>query len=212
MREASLQSIYLSLIGESVSRLEAASRFLDEYSENPNVTRLEAAILQVRKALELFALAAIAPDKKQYAAFRATADKDPDYTKDYHAAKIFGALSRVNADFYPKPLTPVQRQPDGSWHYGEKQSGFLSKKRFERAYDRLGKHLHAHNPWGGSKNLQNLVADLPKVIAEARGLLQLHARFIRTPEFHGVWIVRADSPNPEIITATAQGPYAVQAG
>jgi hypothetical protein len=207
MREATLQSIYLALIGESVSRLDAASVFLDEYASRAEVSRLEAAILQVRKALELFALAAIAPDKNAYAAFRATADKDPDYTKDYHAAKIFGALSRVNADFYPKPLTPAERQPDGSWHYGEKQSGFLSKKRFERAYDRLGKHLHAYNPWDGNKNLQNLVSDIPKVISEARSLLQLHARFIRTREFHGVWVIRADTPRPEIITALAQGPY-----
>jgi hypothetical protein len=39
----------------------------------------------------------------------------------------------------------------------------------------------------------------------------LHARFIRTPEFQGVWVVRADSPNPQVITAVAQGPYVVQA-
>lgn len=211
MREATLQSIYLSLIGESVSRLDAASEFLDEHAKAPRVSRLEAAILQVRKALELVALAAIAPDKKAYAEFRATADKDPDYTKDYHAAKIFAALSRINSDFYPKPLAPAERQPDGSWYFGDRQGGFLSKKKFERAYDRLGKHLHAHNPWSGSKNLQNLLGDLPRVITEARGLLQLHARFIRTPEFHGVWVVRADSPKPEILTASAKGPYVVQA-
>jgi hypothetical protein len=211
MREADLQSIYVLLIGESVSRLDAASEFLDEHAANAQIPRLEAAILQVRKALELVALAAIAPDKKAYAAFRATAEKDPDYTRDYHAAKIFAALSRVNADFYPKPLAPAERQSDGTWHYGDRQSPFLSKKKFERSYDRLGKHLHAHNPWSGSKNLLNLGGDLPRMIEETRALLELHARFIRTPEFQGVWVVRADSPNPQVITAVAQGPYVVQA-
>lgn len=212
MREDALQSIYTSLIGEAVSRLDAADGFLTEYAVSQQAPQLDAATLQVRKALELTALAAIAPDKKKYSEFRAAASKDPDYTRDYHAAKIFAALSRVNGDFYPKPLTPAQRQPDGSWHFGQKQSGFLSKKRFERTYDRLGKHLHAHNPWGGSKNLQNLAKDLPGTIDEARGLLQLHARFIRTPEYHGVWVVRAESPTPEIMKALAQGPYVIQAG
>jgi len=209
MREVALQSIYLSLIGEAVARLDSAEEFLSNQSGLPH---LEAAILQVRKALESFALAAIAPDKKEYQAFRATASKDPDFTKDYHAAKIFGALSRVNPDFYPKPLLPAARQADGSWHYGEKQSGFLSKKRFERGYDRLGKHLHAHNPWGTSKNLQNLRNELPSIIREARSLLELHARFIRTPEFHGVWIVEARTSVPTVVSATAAGPYTVRAG
>ena len=144
--------------------------------------------------------------------FRAAALKEPDFTKDYHAAKIFTALSRVNPDFYPKALLPATRQADGSWHYGQRQGGYLSKKRFERAYDRLGKHLHAHNPWGTNKNLQNLHAVLPSTILEARGLLELHARFIRTPEFHGVWVIEARTRAPTVISATAVGPYAVQAG
>lgn len=211
MREAALQSIYLSLIGESISRLDAATDFLNEHLETTQVPRLEAAVLQLRKALEVVALAAIAPDKKAYAAFRATAMNETDYTKDYHAAKIFAALERVNPDFYPMPLAPATRQPDGSWHFGNRDGRFLSKKKFQRAYDRLGKHLHAHNPWGTSKNLHNLRSDLPDVIADARALLHLHARFIRTPEFHGVWVVSADSASPKILTAITEGPFIVRA-
>jgi len=209
MRETSLQSVYVALIGEAVSRLDATDEFIANVG---NVAYAEAAILQLRKALELIALSAIAPDKKRYQAFRASASKEPDFTKDYHAAKIFAALAQVNKDFYPKPLLPAVRQPDGSWHYGEPQAGYLSKKRFERAYDRLGKHLHAHNPWSASKNVHNLLADLPSIVADARGLLSLHARFIRTPEFHGVWVVEASSPTPRVIEATASGPFAVGSG
>jgi len=212
VRETALQSIYVTLIGEAVARLDTVEEFLGNYSANGGLPYLEAAILQVRKALESIAIAAIAPDKRQYEAFRATATKEPDFTKDYHAAKIFGALSRVNPDFYPRALLPAERQSDGSWHFGEKKDGFLTKKRFERAYDRLGKHLHAHNPWAPNKNLQNLFADLPAIVKEARCLIQLHARFIRTPEFNGVWVVQAESPSPHVITATANGSYVVQAG
>lgn len=207
MHETDLQSVYASLIGEVIHRLNAAEKFLHQYQEGKETPQLESAILQVRKSLELIAMAAIAPDKKEYAALRATAEKDQDFTKDYHASKIFGALSRINPDFYPRPLLPATRMPDGTWHFGQKQSGYLSKKQFERAYDRLGKHLHAHNPWGTNKNLQNLAVELPTIIGEARGLLQLHARIIRTSEFQGVWVIEAESPSPRVITGAAYGPF-----
>src|SRR3990172_9165285 len=123
MRESSLQSIYLSLISEATSRLSAARVFLASFEASTSVPELEAAVLQVRKALELIALAAIAPDKKQYAAFRTQATDSPDFTKDYHAAKIFKALSRVNKDFYPVSLLPATRCADGTYHFDKKQSG-----------------------------------------------------------------------------------------
>lgn len=214
MRETSLQSIYTSLIGEATSRLLAAKGFLASFATAGTIPNLEAAILQVRKALEAIAFSAIAPDKKEYAAFRAKAAESSDFTKDYHAAKIFTALSRINKDFYPVALLPAERQADGSYHFGKKQSGYLTKKKFESAYDRLGKHLHAHNPWSGSKNLQNLANDLPAIIEETQALLDLHVRFIRTPEFHGVWVIETDRMGnaPRVITASAAGPYVITNG
>ncbi|MFN9448561.1 MAG: hypothetical protein ACK58U_02710 [Rubrivivax sp.] len=207
----SAQRIYLKLIGESVGRLNAALGFELEYRQTGDVATLDAAVLQLRKALEAIAIAAIAPDKNAYQAFRATADKDPDFTKDYHAAKIFSALAKVNPDFYPLPLLPAERNSDGTWHYGNKTSGVLSKKQFERCYDRLGKHLHTQNPWGSNKNLQNLSGELANIVQSAKGLLALHARFIRAPDFHGVWVVQADTPQPTVLTAQANGPYAISA-
>jgi hypothetical protein len=204
------QRVYLSLIGESVGRLNAALGFELEYRRSLDLPTLDAAVLQLRKALELIAIAAIAPDKKAYEEFRAAADKDPDFTKDYHAAKIFAALSRVNADFYPRPLLTPTRQPNGTWHFENKVSGVLTKKQFERCYDRLGKYLHAHNPWGKSQNVQNLAADMQTMITSAKGLIAYHARFIRAPDFHGVWIVDAATPHPTVINAEAKGAYAVR--
>lgn len=189
----------------------AAKKFLAVFASTGDVTEIESAALQLRKALETIAFAVIAPDKKRYATFRAMADKSADFRRDYHAKTIFLTLGKVNKDFYPKALTPAEKQPDGSWHFGQKQSGFLSKKKFENAYDRLGKHLHAHNPWSGSKNLQNLAADLPVIIEEAHGLLDLHARFIRAPGYEGVWIFEADrlGNQPRLITANSTAPYVV---
>src|SRR5689334_10783565 len=101
MRDATLKTVYASMVAEASARLLAASRFLAVHQSTASVPDLEASILQVRKALEAIAYAAIAPNKREYAALRAKATEASDFTKDYHAKKIFAALSRLNKDFYP---------------------------------------------------------------------------------------------------------------
>ena len=88
----------------------------------------------------------------------------------------------------------------------------LTKKRFESIYDRLGKHLHAHNPWSNNKNLQQLADELPGVIAEAFELLELHATFIQAQGISVAWVVEAkrDGSPPSIITLEAKGEFAIQ--
>lgn len=206
-----LQSTYLAMVGEAIARLHAADNFLSAYKQTHNLPELEAAILQVRKAFEATAYAAIAPNKKEYEAFRAQADDQPDYRKDYHAGKILAALSKINKNFYPISLLPATKMPDGTFHFERKKSGYLTKKRFESVYDRLGKYLHADNPWGNSKNIQNLVADLPAAINELFGLLELHVTFIQTPEFNGAWVVETGrDTGPRIVTGVAPGEFIVQ--
>ena len=212
MSETSLQEIYRLQIAEATSRILSAQTFLSAYSSTKLIPQLEAAILQLRKALEKIAFAAIAPNKKQYAELRALAMESPDFTKDYHAMRIFTALAKVNKNFYPMPLLPGIRQDDGSLHFADKKSGFLTKKRFEGIYDRLGKHLHADNPWSGNKNLQNLAAEIPQIIEESHSLLDLHVCYIQTPEFQGAWLVETDRLGnpPRVYTAEAQGPYVIK--
>ena len=210
--ETSLQVIYANMVQKATSRLNAAQGFLSSYGITKNLPELEAAVLQIRKSLESIALASIAPNKAQYAAFRAMATDSPDYTKDYHAGRIFNTLEKINKDFYPVALLPAVRQPDGTHHFGRKQSGFLSKKRFESVYDRLAKYLHAHNPWATEKHLHNLAKELPQIIDQAFGLLDLHVTFIRTPQYKGAWVIEASrtGSQPKVITSAAKGDYAVQ--
>jgi len=66
-------------------------------------------------------------------------------------------------------------------------------------------------PWGSSKNIQNLVADLPAAINELFGLLELHVTFIQTPEFNGAWVVETGrDTGPRIITGVAPGEFILQ--
>jgi hypothetical protein len=208
---AHLQSINIHLIHDAMKRLRAAETYLQKFGIDQKAEEIESSLLQLRKALESIAFASVAPNKAKYEAFRAKADDQPDYTKDYHAGKILRVLGKINKNFYPMPVLPATRQADGIFHFGRKLTGYLTKKRFESVYDRLGKHLHADNPWSTSKNLQNLVAELPVIIEEAFGLLELRATFVRTPEFNGVWVVEAlrDGTPPRVITGEAEGEFII---
>ena len=204
-----LRTIYLAMVGEVVDRLRASEEFLTAYKAGRGHAFIDSAILQLRKAMEAIALASIAPCKEKYEVFRAKANQ-PDYTKDYHAGKIFQVLGKINKNFYPLSLAPAVRQPNGVLHFDRKSSGYLTKKRFESLYDRLGKYLHAHNPWSNDKNLQNLVEELPSVISEAYALLELHAAFIQTKAFSGAWVTEAKRGSaPVIITGQADGEFIV---
>ena len=206
--------IYAAMVQEASQRLAAASTYLLDFGSSQSLPTLESAILQVRKALEAIALASIAPNRNAYEEFRSRAEEQKDYTKDYHAGKIFRVLGKINPDFYPVPLTGPTKMPDGMLFFGRKHDGYLTKKRFESFYDQLGKHLHAHNPWGTNKNLQNLAIDLPAVIIEASSLLDLHATFIRTQEFTGAWVVQVprDGSSPRVVAGATQGEFKVGDG
>lgn len=118
---------------------------------------------------------------------------------------------RINEKFYPEPFLPATKQPNGTWHYGRKKSGYLTKKRFERVYDRLGKFMHAHNPWSPEKHMRNLATSIPDTIGQLRALLELHGAFIRTSSFKGAWVVEmpSDGSPPKIITGAATGDFVV---
>lgn len=106
MSEAQLQKIYLEKVEECLDRLQACEAFIESYKESGNVFLLDSAILQMRKSLECLAYAAIAPNKKEYKDFRAKADRQSDYTRDFHAGRILEMLSKINKDFYPNPVSP----------------------------------------------------------------------------------------------------------
>lgn len=91
--EEELKSIYGEVIREAGGRLEYASAKLS--SARAHSFKLEEAALHLRKATELIAFAAIAPNKIEYAEIRKKAKQAADFTKDYHAKRIFQDLARI---------------------------------------------------------------------------------------------------------------------
>ncbi|MEJ6080843.1 hypothetical protein MT391_20280, partial [Vibrio sp. 1-Bac 57] len=177
-----LRLIYLKQINEALDRLNASEVYYDRYLKTEDIYELDSCVLQLRKTLECIAFAAIAPNKKAYEKFR-----NSDFTKDFNAKKITTQLNMINENFYPIPLFPPCREEGRVWNYPRKEAGFLTKKRFEKVYDRLGKYLHSDNPWGKDKGLLNLAKEYPSFVKQIQSLLELHVTSIITPEFSGVW-------------------------
>jgi hypothetical protein len=121
----------------------------------------------------------------------------------------FLILNKLNPDFYPDPLLEKVQVAPNSWHFEKLLGGYMGRKNFETLYKRLGKFLHADNPWGTDKGWLQLSQDLPEAITKIQLLLKKHRTLIRAPNFNGVWIV--DAPNdgtpPRMIQATAQGAF-----
>lgn len=203
--------IYKLKIKEVSERLGACEAFLSDYNRTKSIFFLESVILQLRKALESISLAAIAPNKEAYEKLRLEAEKPADYRKDYNGRKILQLLRTINKDFYPKPLMPPTKTPKG-WHFERKSKGFLTEKKFEKIYDRLGKYLHSDNPWGNNKGITNLVTDIPSILSEVKTLLEWHFTVIRTPDFLGTWVINVptDGAHPQIIYGKAEGDFIVE--
>ena len=204
-------SIYLGKMDEALKRLSASEDFVGQSIRTENVIDLESAALQIRKAMEAIAFASIAPNKQQYEAVRKNAEKPIHFGNDWKADSIFLILEKLNPDFYPNPVSgPTQTSP-GHWHYGQVTDGFLTKKNFEVLYKRLGKFLHADNPWGSDKGWKQIQADIPPAIAKIRTLLKKHRTMIRADRYSGVWIVDApsDGTPSRMIEAMAKGDFII---
>jgi hypothetical protein len=204
-------TVYLEKMAEALERISASEQYLAQFRNSGRMFELESAALQLRKAMEAMAFASIAPNKHQYAAIRKNAEKSADFGDDWKADSIFLILGKVNPDFYPDPLLQQVQIAPGRWHYGKPLGGYMKRKNFETLYKRLGKFLHADNPWGSDKGWTQLAQDLPDAITKIRELLKIHRTLIRAAEFNGVWIVEApsDGTPPRMIRATAQGAFVV---
>ena len=208
----SAEEVYRTKVREALIRLSACIRFVHAFQESNDVLQLESGALQARKALEAVAFASIAPNKEQYKNLRAQAETPADYRRDYNARKIFQLVGAINKDFYPVPLLEPTRGASGLSHLDRKKDGYLTKKEFEALYNRLGKFLHADNPWAENKGHSQLAIDLPVMMARLAKLLEFHFISIRVPNFNGAWVVSAAGPNQPItiVTSKAKGEYMVQ--
>lgn len=192
-------------------RINYAENQLSTFNDTHNYLFLENAILHTRKALECIAYASIAPNKNAYAQFRSEAETPADFRKDYHGGKILKQLGQINKDFYPLPLDEPKLVGAREWHFDRLNSNYLTKNQYIKLYDRLGKFLHADNPWDNDKCYLNLAKDMPGNFQKVKLLLQNHATFVQTEHSGYAFVVNMGSEEKDasVIRAIANSAFKV---
>lgn len=132
-------------------------------------TTAESICLQVRKILELIALASLVANKDEYAKIRR------NFHKDWHGKRILKSVEEINADFYPKPTKQVlDSSGEKVIETKEVKFGYLTRRDFENIYDRCGGFLHAQNPFSSPKDIDNFIKVIPTWMEKIMTLLNHH--------------------------------------
>jgi hypothetical protein len=112
------------------------------------VTNVEFVYLQLRKILELIALASLVANKAEYAKVH------KKFASHWHAKKILDDIGKVNPLFYPVPTREIIDPTTGKVKETQPlESGFLTKDDFIELYDTSSKVLHAHNPFAPPQDI-----------------------------------------------------------
>ena len=154
---ASQYSKYADCMEEIKKRTDVVNAFLTGKCHAMYVqTTVEAISLQIRKILELIALASLAANRSEYAKHR------KDFQKDWNAKRILDTLQRVNPQFYPKPNKQVIDQKTGKViSLQDITSGFLTKDDYMVLFDTCSGILHADNPFSGKKDPTTFLSSVP---------------------------------------------------
>lgn len=222
--KAAAHERYHAAMVEVKQRLRAVNRTLG--AKKPRTltdqTDNEFMWLQVRKVVELVAFAGISSDEARYAALRAEAKDNPDYTRDWKVGDILRRLAKITPHFLPIPIGSVQVLSEGQWHFDagkEKQT----LERFVEIYERAGEYLHVPNPFSEASLARHgelLAASRDQLKADVQyltGVLWTHAKVGLEFDPQGgepreaanpisAWLVRLGQPdNDDVHVVLAEG-------
>jgi len=106
-------------------------------------TTLETIALQIRKILELIAMASLVANKQEYEKIYS------NFATAWKAEYLLRDLERVNVDFYPKPVVEKPSDdPQVKNQLVNRGNDYLTKKEFIKIYKKCGAIMHASNPIG----------------------------------------------------------------
>ena len=99
---------------------------------------IETCALQIRKILELIAFSALVSNADIYK------EQLKDIEKMKNAQYILKDIERIHPNFYPQPFIV---DPNNKHNWLEYPAPYLTRKKFEKVYDRCGKFLHEYSPF-----------------------------------------------------------------
>ena len=168
--------IYLQCMTEIRGRLDTVM-FLNYTEKVFGWTRdfiVESQFIQLRKVLELIAFGSLTANQAKYAIAHA------EFERHWKAAKMLGALEKVNPEFYPLPLMVDKKRTEESgrqrFHYRVVEEGVLTKEDFVFLYDISSRVLHTRNPFASRAPIE-IQRDIPVWVERIRQLIRVHSMF-----------------------------------
>ncbi len=132
-------------------------------------TTIESVCLQLRKVLELIAMASLVANKEAYSAAH------KGFAKHWNAKRLLKDLERLNPDFYPRPVRVAPSiKPGTQVHFIDRENDYLNKDEFVELYLKCSKMLHAENPFAKRIDYKDYERDLPVWRQKIINLLDLH--------------------------------------
>lgn len=157
----------------------------------------EFACLQVRKALEQLAYAALAASRERYS------QALPQVEREWSAKRILKRVEKVHAHFYPLPVRPVRLGPNRV-HFDVLADGFLTRDEFVFLYDKCSEVIHDWNPFREGPRIIHLGRPIGEWAQRIETLLAFHR--IRLVDQSDTLVVelRDASRKAHVFTATPQ--------
>ena len=182
--EANLLSKYTECMEEIKKRTEVVRGFLTRECNAMYVqTTAESVALQVRKVLELIALASLVANRSEYAKLRKS------FRTDWNAKGIFKTLKKANPSFYPTPNRQVVDRETGKVNSIEDiKSGFLTEDDYLSLFDSCCDILHAENPFSAKRNAMDFLNGVPAWMEKIRRLLNHHTIQL-TDDDRQLWVL-----------------------
>jgi len=161
---------YAQVMRELKRRIEFINYLLsgNGYTLYPETT-IESVYLQLRKILELIAMASLVPNQKEYGRVH------KDFGIHWNAKLLLKNLEKINPNNYPNPIKEIpSKTPDIKAHFEDLKEGFLTKNDFIHVYKKCSKVLHADNPFGRSSDYKYYQSVLPEWLSKIMVLLNTH--------------------------------------
>lgn len=132
-------------------------------------TTLESIALQIRKILELIAMASLVANKKEYE------KAYTNFSNAWNAEYLLKDLGRINADYYPKAVVEKPSDdPKAKNQLADRDGDYLTKNEFIKIYKKCGAIMHASNPMGRKIGYEYYKKNIPEWRQKIMNLLNNH--------------------------------------
>jgi hypothetical protein len=175
--------LYAEQMLEIKRRTEVIQYFLAEGGHalyQPTTT--ESVCLQFRKILELIAFSSLVANKDKYSAAH------KDFKSHWNAERLLNDLSRINPDFYPKPIEEKRSTTPGIVNdLLAITDDYMTQDDFVQIYKKCGGILHAANPYGTKTSNHYYEKSIPVWLNKLIRLLNCHK--VHLVEETGFWLI-----------------------